>query len=276
MKPALTEIEMRLWRNSTSKIFKGLLILTVFGLVASITETLYGILDTGIRVMNHVDELPDPSAVDSLSDWHDVIGVVMRVFEVLALAGWIAYIMGLSKFRKAQITEEARKNAGVLYAACWIGLISVFLYCLAGFFGLFGILFRFLGWVSLLVSLARFFEASEALSQETSWNAKARRGAKNLRVSYVLAIILQLLPIIMGIVLFFAVSGAISNFWRIIYAIGTSGYEDLYGYASWALVFLKFFGLSIVVVWVLEMIFLFVGWNRIRIGGLELPSSSDL
>lgn len=156
------------------------------------------------------------SGLSKIIEYYHNISTAMRIFEILTIGGWVMYIVGLYKFRKAQITERGQWLTGSLNSACWLGISAMFCYFIAGWLGLFGLVFRLAGWILNLISLFKFTSAFGKLSRENSWNERARRGAKNLKASYTFAVILQFFPIIFGIVLLFAVLGMASELPNII------------------------------------------------------------
>lgn len=206
----------RMWHDSSAMIFWGILALTLFGLIASVLESLFGIFDGFFRILNHYADMTSQfGAGDNnlykLVRIYENTTLSMRVFQILTIAGWIFYVYGLSRFRHAQTTERAADLTGRLYSACRLGLVSMLCYFLASWLGWFGVLFRLAGWILLLVSLFKFRGAFSRLTREESWNATAQRGAATLRTSYTLAIILQLFPLICGILLLFAFFGMASQ-----------------------------------------------------------------
>ncbi len=197
-------------------IFWGVLALTLFGWFASITESIYSVL--GI-FFNTVEKYADMAmqygqqsekVTKAIGYYHNV-GAVMRIFEIITIVGWVIYVFGLSQFKSSQISERGRWLTGKLNSACWLGLSGMFCYFIAGFLGWFGLLFRFVGWILNLISLFKFAGAFSKLSREKSWNQHARQGAKNLNTSYTFAIILQFLPIIIGLVVLFVGIGMVGE-----------------------------------------------------------------
>ena len=212
---------MHLWKSSTGMIFWGVLALTFFGWFASITESIYSLL--GI-VFNTAEQLADSAMqfgqesekLSKAIGYYHNVGTAMRVFEIITIAGWVIYVIGLSKFRSSQVSERGRWLTGKLNTACWLGLSGIFCYFIAGFLGWFGFLFRFVGWILNLISLFKFAGTFNKLSREKSWNQHARLGAKHLNTSYTFAIILQFLPIIIGLVVLFVGIGMVGELPNII------------------------------------------------------------
>ncbi len=203
-------------------IFWGVLVLTLFGWFASITESIYSFL--GI-VFNTAENLSDMAMqyadhqnekLSKAIGYYDNVGTAMRIFEVITIAGWVFYVNGLSKLKTSQISEHGRWLTGKLNSACWLGISGILCYFIAGFLGWFGFLFRFVGWILNLISLFKFAGSFNKLSREKSWNQHARKGAKNLNTSYTFAIILQFLPIIIGLVVLFVGIGMIGDLPNII------------------------------------------------------------
>lgn len=207
---------MQLWKSSTNMIFWGVLALSLFGWFASITESIYSLLGIVFNIVKQVADnamqfgYADEKLFEALG-YYKSLGSVMHIFEIITIAGWVIYIIGLSKFKGSQVSERALWLTGNLNTACWLGLSGIFCYFIAGFLGWFGFLFRFIGWILNLISLIKFAGAFNKLSREKSWNQYARQGAKNLNTSYTLAIILQFLPIIIGLFVLFVGIGMIGE-----------------------------------------------------------------
>lgn len=213
---------LQLWRESTNMIFWGVLVLTLFGWFATVAEFIYSVL--GI-VFNTAQNFSDMAREyggyqnENLSNalgYYNNIGTAMRIFEVFTMVGWVFYVVGLAKFKTSQISENGRWLTGKLNSACWLGISGIFCYFIAGFLGWFGLLFRFIGWILNLISLFIFAGAFSKLSREKTWNQHAHQGAKNLNTSYTFAIILQFLPIIIGLVFLFVGIGMIGELPNII------------------------------------------------------------
>lgn len=205
-----------LWRSSTGLIFWGIIALTLFGWFASISESIFGFLDIFFSMAEKYNDAvmqfgQTDSGLSNIIGYYRNTATVMRVFEILTIGGWVMYIVGLSQFRKSQISERGQWLTGNLNSACWLGLIAIFCYFIAGWLGLFGMLFRLAGWILNLISLFKFANAFSRLSREKSWDERARAGAGNLKTSYTFAIILQFFPIIFGIVILFALFGMASE-----------------------------------------------------------------
>lgn len=212
---------IQLWKTSTNLIFWGVLALTLFGWFAAISESIYSFLSIFFNIVERYSELAmqfgqENDKLSKAIGYYHNTATVMRIFEILSIAGWVMYVIGLSKFKNSQITERAQWLTGNLKSACWLGIAGIFCYFLAGFLGWFGFLFRFVGWILNLISLFKFAGAFNKLSREKSWNQHARQGAKNLKTSYTFAIILQFLPIIIGLIVLFVGIGMIGELPNII------------------------------------------------------------
>lgn len=213
---------LQLWKTSTNMIFWGVLVLTLFGWFASLTESIYSVLsivfDTAQNFSDMVREYSgyQNEKLSSAIGYYHNVGTAMRVFEIITIAGWVFYVIGLAKFKNSQISERGRWLTGKLNTACWLGISGIFCYFIAGFLGWFGFLFRFVGWILNLISLFMFSGSFSKLSREKTWNQHARQGAKNLNTSYTFAIILQFLPIIIGLVVLFVGIGIIGELPNII------------------------------------------------------------
>lgn len=269
-----TTSQTRLWYSSTNMIFWGILTLTIFGWVAAILEFVFGIYSiffhfvdsflSTLRQFGHSN-----NELSEIYTIYDNISVTMRIFEIFTIIGWVLYVVGLSQFKKAQISERGFRYTSSLNTACWLGISSICCYFIGGFVGAFGILFNFTGWILTLVSFFIFRSAFNNLSFEKSWNQKAQSGAGTLCSSYTLAIILMFLPIISTIIILSIIAGAVDNIVLFFKEFNIAGIEALYQHFAGILVVIILFIIISVILWILKTVFLFSGWNKIKNGGLN-------
>lgn len=257
-------------------IFWGVLALTLFGWLSSILESVFEIFSIFFNfVGQYMDAMSQYGQVDErlvrVQNYYDNTAISMRLCEIFTIVGWVLYVVGLSKFKKSQISGRAYRLTGSLNTACWLGLSSMVCYFLAGFLGMLGFLFRFIGWVLILISLFKFRSAFDSLSWEKSWNNTARDGAKNLRLSYTLALVLMFFPLICGLVMFFVVLGSMSNIGSFIREFADYVPGVLVQYAA-IIIILALVGL---VMWILKFVYLLLGWNRISNGKLSVSYAAS-
>lgn len=263
------------WRSSTSMILWGIVVLTVFGCVASFCEFFFSPLDTAKGYLDSlfnmaVDE-SDQTHAEGFFKFYEVhgrLGIWTRIAELLTIGGWIVYVVGLSKFRDAQGSDKGRWLASGLYSACWLGLVGMACSFIGSFLGVFGILFRFAGWILNLISLFKFRGAFNQFSIEESWNELARRGAATLRSSYTFGIILAFYPIIVFLIAVFIGLGSISNLSSILKGMGTDEIDALIALATGSALIFILLALVAVVLWILQVCYLIGGWCKIYNGGL--------
>lgn len=261
------------WRSSTSMIFWGVLTLTIFGWITAIFEPVYTVINMFFKFSleayngNIVEYGDDKFA--RLAAFYNGISTSMRIFEVLTIAGWVIYIIGLSQFRSAQVTHRGLRLTGSLNTACWLGLSAIFCGFLAGFLGMFGILFRFTGWLLMLISLFKFRNTFSKLSWEKSWNKKAQNGASQLKTSYTLAIILEFFPLICGLMTFFVAFGAIGNSRSIIQDFANYGMGAIGKYLAGAIGFIVVMILAGLILWISKIVCLFNGWGKVKGGSIR-------
>lgn len=257
-------------------IFWGVLALTLFGWLSSILESVFEVFSIFFNfVGQYMDAMSQYGQVDErlvrVQNYYDNTAMSMRLCEIFTIVGWVLYVVGLSKFRKSQISGRAYRLTGSLNTACWLGLSSMVCYFLAGFLGMLGFLFRFIGWVLILISLFKFRSAFDSLSWEKTWNKPAREGAKNLRLSYTLALVLMFFPLICGLVMFFVVLGSMSNIGSFIREFADYVPGVLVQYAA-IIIILALVGL---VMWILKFVYLLLGWNRISNGKLSVSYAAS-
>ena len=251
-------------------IFWGVLALTIFGWVTAILEPIYTVLNSIFNIAAKANDglIPvynNDSFTTFLSIYENVT-TSMRIFEVLTIAGWMIYVIGLMQFKNAQVTQRGLRLSGSLNTACWLGLSGIFCSFIAGFLGLFGLLFRFIGWVLMLISLFKFHGTFGRLSWEKSWNKKAQNGASKLKTSYTLAIILEFFPLICGVVVFLAAFGAIGNSSSIARDFMDYGMGAVGSYLGGGIRFIVILILIGLALWICKIIWLFNGWNKVKNG----------
>lgn len=258
-------------------IFWGVLVLTLFGWLSSILESVFEVFSIFFNfVGQYMDAMSQYGQVDErlvrVQNYYDNTAMSMRLCEIFTIVGWVLYVVGLSKFKKSQISGRAYRLTGSLNTACWLGLSSMVCYFLAGFLGMLGFLFRFIGWVLILISLFKFRSAFDSLSWEKTWNKPAREGAKNLRLSYTLALVLMFFPLICGLVIFFVVLGGVGNMGTFFREFADYGPGVVAQYAAGVVGIIVLLALIGLVMWILKFVYLLLGWNRISNGKLYVAS----
>lgn len=267
------------WSSSTSMIFWGVLTLTVFGCAASFCEFFFGLSDAAKewidKAFDTAASLGNQTHAEGFFKFyaaHNRLAIWTRAFEVLNIGGWIVYVIGLSKFRQAQSTDKGRWLTNSLYSACWLGLVGIGCTFIGGFLGIFGFLFRFIGWVLTLISLFKFRGAFNRLSVEESWNSLAQRGAGNLRSSYTFGTILAFYPIIIFLTLLFIGLGSISNISSIAEGVANNGANAGASLIGGSILIFMLLGLAAVILWVCQVCYLISGWCKVKNGSLtEFP-----
>lgn len=270
----MDQSELRLeWRSSSSLIFWGVVVLTVFGCAASVFEFFFGIVNA---VDNYLGTILDTASsfgagshaegLAKFSAVHDRMSVFTRLFEALTVAGWIVYVVGLSRFRNAQHTERGRWLTGSLYTACWLGLIGMACTFLGSFLGMFGLLFTFAGWVLNLISLFKFRSAFNQLYIEDSWTDMARQGARTLRNSYTFGIILAFFPLIVFLAMALISIGSISSLGGMMRGFSDDAAGTIMSLLGGSIAFMILLGLIGIVLWILQTCYLIAGWCKINDG----------
>ncbi len=263
----------REWRLSSSLIFWGVVVLTVFGCAASVFEFFFGIVNAVDSYLGSILDTASSFGFDSrsaglskFSALHDRMSLCTRLFEVLTVAGWIVYVVGLSRFRTAQYTERGRWLTGSLYTACWLGLIGMACTFLGSFLGMFGLLFTFAGWVLNLISLFKFRSAFNQLYIEESWSDIARQGARTLRNSYTFGIIMAFFPLIVFLAMLLISIGSISSLGGMMRGFSDDAAGTIMSLLGSSIAFMILLALTGAVLWVLQTCYLISGWCKINDG----------
>lgn len=263
----------REWRLSSSLIFWGVVVLTAFGCAASVFEFFFGIVNAVDSYLGSILDTASSFGFDSrsaglskFSALHDRMSLCTRLFEVLTVAGWIVYVVGLSRFRTAQYTERGRWLTGSLYTACWLGLIGMACTFLGSFLGMFGLLFTFAGWVLNLISLFKFRSAFNQLYIEESWSDIARQGARTLRNSYTFGIIMAFFPLIVFLAMLLISIGSISSLGGMMRGFSDDAAGTIMSLLGSSIAFMILLALTGAVLWVLQTCYLISGWCKINDG----------
>lgn len=270
----MDQSELRLeWRSSSSLIFRGVVVLTVFGCAASVFEFFFGIVNAVDSYLGSILDTASSFGFDSrsaglskFSALHDRMSLCTRLFEVLTVAGWIVYVVGLSRFRTAQYTERGRWLTGSLYTACWLRLIGMACTFLGSFLGMFGLLFTFAGWVLNLISLFKFRSAFNQLYIEESWSDIARQGARTLRNSYTFGIIMAFFPLIVFLAMLLISIGSISSLGGMMRGFSDDAAGTIMSLLGSSIAFMILLALTGAVLWVLQTCYLISGWCKINDG----------
>lgn len=262
--------KMTEWRRWSTIIFWGVVALTVFGWFAGFMELFTGITSTiqsVLGMMSGVGQMTDQMEYVNqfLSNFNQALGI----FEFLTFASWVAYLVGLYKFRDAQTTMSAVAGVKAINNACWTGLVAVLFAMLAVWSPwIVGLILRFIGWIIGLVSYFMFRSAFRTMESESAWNEMARRGAVLLRKSANYNIWLQFMPIIIffvvlivGLTTFSSVMNASTfNYESDGSSMGVTEYIGLYIFIG------IIFGLAILSLSILQLVYRIWGWNRVMRG----------
>lgn len=273
-----TETERTTWKESTTLIFWGIFVLTVFGLVSSILDSVYPLVNSITRLISRSGDFGALASDGSgklvaLLVAGGRLGVLTRIMQFLTIAGWIVYVIGFSRFKGAQVSDRARWLAGSAYSACWLGLIAMGCSFIGSFLGWFGIVFSLASWILLLISMFKFRGVFNKFTIEETWDETARRGAANLRTSYTFAIILMFFPMICGLILVFGVIGTLGS--SLSSFNSSDMLSNLMTYSASALILAILLGLVGVALWLCKTIYLLLGWRRINVGTLAYDEQTD-
>lgn len=236
-------------------------------------EFFFGIVNA---VDNYFDNMLDAASsfgagsrsegLSKFSALHERMTLSTRLFEVLTVAGWIVYVVGLSRFRNAQHTERSRWLTDSLYTACWLGLIGIACTFIGSFLGIFGLLFTFAGWILNLISLFKFRSAFNQLYIEEGWSDLARQGARTLRNSYTFGIILAFFPLIVFISMLLISIGSISSIGGMMHGFSDDAAGTIMSLLGGSIAFMILLGLAGIALWILQTCYLITGWCKINDG----------
>ena len=174
-----------LWTESTKKIFTGVLVYSVAGVIHSVVEPINSLM-SGLS-----------SVASFASGGQESFGGGLQIFMYLLLAaivgGYFLYFTGLTSFAKILEEEDANAVIRIRLGALLMmiaALVSAFLW------GLLGGIVYLIGFVLMMLGFSH-------LKKSTSFPEKARVGASRLFLAMVLAIVgavIGLIPFVGAII----------------------------------------------------------------------------
>lgn len=162
--------DVELWKNSTKKIFTGVVIQTVCSLVVSILALVTAVLAVKLMFAATV-----------------TTGVITILVGIVGLIGYILYFIGVNKFKNA-VNEVDFPAAQKLYVGVLLGLIGAIV-TIIPFIGFLGGICGLVGFIFMLIGL-------NALRKSETFPQLARVGANMLFIIMILGIVVGILNFI--------------------------------------------------------------------------------
>ena len=245
-----------LWKESTQKIFWGVIVIAVAGII----NVLYDYVSYGVFIFELVAKYL-PSGNSGLQTFFTSIHTLGFLAKAAVVVGYVLYLLGLTRFAAMQSDTDAATNIQKVRTAV------IILICCFAAGAVFGILFSipFLGtlislavWVATLVAYFKMKNAFGVLMTSPAFSAASQTGAKKLRYAAVCNIRLMLMPIVVALIFgllaliaFASLKGSSNPTW-LLYVGGFVGIAVI----ICALVFMFF-----------ALVYPFIGWYQIMNGG---------
>ena len=244
------------WKESTQKIFWGVIVIAVAGII----NVLYDYVSYGVYIFEFVAKFL-PSSNNGLEAFFTSIHTLGFLAKAAVVAGYVLYLLGLTRFAAMQTNNVAAQNIQKVRTAV------IILICCFAAGAIFGILFSipFLGtlislavWIATLIAYFKMKNAFGVLMTSPAFSAASQTGAKKLHYAAVCNIRLMLMPIVVA--LLFALLALIA-------VASLKGSSD----PTWLLYVGGFVGIAVIICALVFMFFAlvypFIGWYKIMNGG---------
>lgn len=248
------------WKESTQKIFWGVIVIAVAGILS----TIYDYVSYGVIIMEFVADLLPRGFGYQLETFLYGIKTIGILSKLAVMAGYILYLMGLTRFTAIQSNNMAAQNiqkvrsAVVILIWCF-AILTVFGVLLS--FPLVGIVINIGVWIATLVAYFKMRNGFAVLKTSPAFSTASQKGANKLRFAAVCNIRLMLMPIVVAL--------AIGLVALIAFAMLSKGpsKEALYFPAILGGLILISTVICAIVFMVFAFIYPFIGWYQIMNGG---------
>lgn len=248
------------WKESTQKIFWGVIVIAVAGILS----TIYDYVSYGVIIMEFVADLLPRGFGYQLETFLYGIKTIGILSKLAVMAGYILYLMGLTRFAAIQSNNLAAQNIQKVRSA-----VVILIWCFA-ILTVFGVLFNFplvgivinIGvWIATLVAYFKMRNGFAVLKTSPAFSAASQKGANKLRFAAVCNIRLMLMPIVVAL--------AIGLVALIAFAMLSKGpsKEALYVPAILGGLILISTVICAIIFMVFAFIYPFIGWYQIMNGG---------
>ena len=246
------------WKESTQKIFWGVIVIAVAGLF----NTVYDYVSVVTNVVGMFEDMLPAEARRGISSSLAVVNTIGGLVKVAVIVGYVLYLLGLTRFAAMQSNVLAAQNiqkvrTAVIILICCFAATVVFGILLKIPFV--GILITLAIWVATLVAYFKMKNAFGVLMTSPAFSVKSQNGAKKLRTAALCNIWVMLLPIIAALMVALFVFSAFSGM-----SGGGQGIESLM-YTGGVLLALML--ICAIVMLIIALIYPFIGWYQIMKGG---------
>lgn len=248
------------WKESTQKIFWGVIVIAAAGILS----TIYDYVSYGVIIMEYVSDLLPRGFGYQLETFLYGIKTIGILSKLAVMAGYILYLMGLTRFTAIQSNNMAAQNiqkvrsAVVILIWCF-AILTVFGVLLS--FPLVGIVINIGVWIATLVAYFKMRNGFAVLKTSPAFSTASQKGANKLRFAAVCNIRLMLMPIVVAL--------AIGLVALIAFAMLSKGpsKEALYVPAILGGLILISTVICAIIFMVFAFIYPFIGWYQIMNGG---------
>lgn len=249
---------MSAWKESTQKIFWGVIVIAVAG----IFNTVYDYVSLATNVMGQLSGFMPGGMDRGISSFLAALNGTGIAVKGAIVVGYLLYLVGLKQFAGIQSNALAAQNILKVRTAVII-LISCFVVSVV-----FGILFKLPGigllitigvWIATLVAYFKMKNAFGVLMTSPAFSEQSQKGAKKLRFAAVCNIWVMLLPIIAVILVALFFLSVVSGM--------SSGGRDLDTLMYSGGVLLALMAVCAIILLIIALINPFIGWYKIMKGG---------
>lgn len=246
------------WKACTQKIFWGVIVIAVAGLFNAV----YDYVSIATNFMGMVAEFMPGGMGRGMDAFLAAINSVGIAVKGAIVVGYVLYLLGLKQFAGIQSDALAAQNILKVRSA-----VMILIWCFVASV-VFGILFVIPGmgivitlgiWIATLVAYLKMKNGFGVLMTSQAFSARAQAGARKLRTAALCNIWVMLMPIIalvlVGIIMLTAFTGMAS---------GGQGIEKTMTTAG---ILLGLMVVCAIVMLIIALIFPFIGWYKIMMGG---------
>ena len=246
------------WYESTRKIFVGVVIIAFAG----VFSTLYDYLSYFVNILENISEMM-PSSNNELASFLTSFKATGIASELIVVAGYVFYLLGLKRFSKILPDVETSLNVMKVHTAVIMLICGFVAKALLSSIPIVGILVIVVVWVLSLVAYYNMKGAFGMLMRSPNFSLASQAGAKKLRVAAKANIWFLWLPLIaLGIALvMFVMSTSLMD----------SRYLKSFLYICGALAVA--FVLCVFILMIIAFVYQLVGWYKVMNGG---PSGEAL
>ena len=188
------------WKESTQKIFWGVIIIAVAG----IFNVLYDYVSFLVTIFEFAAKNIPGDMGNGLVAFFGSIHALGFLAKAAVIGGYVLYLLGLTRFAAIQSNVSAAQNilkvrSAVIILICCFATGAIFGVLLSIPFV--GTLISLAVWIATLIAYFKMKNAFSILMTSPAFSVVSQKGAKKLRLAALSNIILMLLPLALGLVI---------------------------------------------------------------------------